>query len=638
MKMTQQVLRIMAGVLLALPVGIRAIENLQISVPCPDVVLAWPSVEGETYIVQHRATLDTNSAWETLTNALPAEVGTNWTWFVHSNQMIRATNGGSGGGGGSAPPSPMSAKLQMEAELAGTAFPIGEAARQFLAKRRVYPPYTWDLQKRPPYPWELENRPPLPWEPGAMKPATKTAGIASGAGAEIESDGPLDSGGETNVVSGFYRVVREGVHLWGVTNDMVLSGVLEIPIELGTTNELRPGIQLFADGIALPVCQVAIPEAGFPVARWNTAFLRNGTCSLHAECSFLGTEDLMVGVTNSVTVDNGVSFTDFQALFGDQMWVYAELAVNDADVEIDMFADGEFIGTFYDSTSDGVISFVWDLTDGNNYVFTNETFRGEFYAAATGGNPRTNRPAIYDWYKEYGLPGDTFSVAWAITKVLPLASRVENLMLTGVINILASPAANDPYQLSPGNTYDGAAFRMTSGTKTNLLSYLADPSSRNFYFFGHGNARSFGDYSRALGGWLSQITAEEISDTLTNRFPSGRNYHPYRFVFLDSCQSANGPLSDGFGIARHQMPRAFYKDLLKVGARAFVGYMNPSIPLPTSPNDHTFNADMLGQFFFKWREGQNLQQIVNEAKQHPYWPLDPSATIWGATNLFRYHQ
>ena len=54
-----------------------AIEGLKLSIHCPDVWLSWPSVEwnGETYIVQYRETLDTNSQWITLTNALPPR---NW--------------------------------------------------------------------------------------------------------------------------------------------------------------------------------------------------------------------------------------------------------------------------------------------------------------------------------------------------------------------------------------------------------------------------------------------------------------------------------------------------------------------------------------------------------------------------------
>lgn len=64
-----------------------AIEGLKLSVHCPDVWLSWPSVEGETYIVQHRPDLSPNSVWTTLTNSLPAATGTNLTVFVHSNQV-----------------------------------------------------------------------------------------------------------------------------------------------------------------------------------------------------------------------------------------------------------------------------------------------------------------------------------------------------------------------------------------------------------------------------------------------------------------------------------------------------------------------------------------------------------------------
>jgi hypothetical protein len=44
--------------LVASSTSILAIEGLQISVQCPDVVLGWPSTPGENYIVQWRPTLN----------------------------------------------------------------------------------------------------------------------------------------------------------------------------------------------------------------------------------------------------------------------------------------------------------------------------------------------------------------------------------------------------------------------------------------------------------------------------------------------------------------------------------------------------------------------------------------------------
>jgi hypothetical protein len=71
--------------LVASSVSVSAIEGLQISVRCPDVILGWPSTSGEYYIVQWRPSLDPSTPWVTLTNSLPANWVTNWTVFVHSN-------------------------------------------------------------------------------------------------------------------------------------------------------------------------------------------------------------------------------------------------------------------------------------------------------------------------------------------------------------------------------------------------------------------------------------------------------------------------------------------------------------------------------------------------------------------------
>jgi hypothetical protein len=90
-----------------------AVEDLRIEIDCPNVVLSWPSIDwsGETFIVQYRPDLSTNSSWITLTNSLPADFGTNRTFFVHSNMVKCSTNeySGGGGGGGGEPPGAESA-------------------------------------------------------------------------------------------------------------------------------------------------------------------------------------------------------------------------------------------------------------------------------------------------------------------------------------------------------------------------------------------------------------------------------------------------------------------------------------------------------------------------------------------------
>src|ERR1017187_1742727 len=109
MKTTKQGARLAVfAALVVSSASVSAIEGLQISVQCPDVVLGWPSTSGENYIVQWRPSLSTNTLWVTLTNSLPADWTTNWTVFVHSNQVKCASGGTNSfsGGGDEPPPAP----------------------------------------------------------------------------------------------------------------------------------------------------------------------------------------------------------------------------------------------------------------------------------------------------------------------------------------------------------------------------------------------------------------------------------------------------------------------------------------------------------------------------------------------------
>lgn len=72
-----------------------AIEGLQISVQCSNVVLSWPSQPGESYIVQYRPDLVPTTQWITLTNYMPPDDGTNITIFVHTN-VVQHPNCGTG--------------------------------------------------------------------------------------------------------------------------------------------------------------------------------------------------------------------------------------------------------------------------------------------------------------------------------------------------------------------------------------------------------------------------------------------------------------------------------------------------------------------------------------------------------------
>ena len=80
----------------------------------------------------------------TLTNSLPADSGTNITFFVHSNIVQCPTNASSFGGGTNLdlPPEPnVAVLLQGTGDTVAPVTPLDDATILFLAQHRVYPPY-----------------------------------------------------------------------------------------------------------------------------------------------------------------------------------------------------------------------------------------------------------------------------------------------------------------------------------------------------------------------------------------------------------------------------------------------------------------------------------------------------------------
>ena len=192
--------------LLLIATTVHAIEGLKIAVVQTNAVLAWPSAEGETYIVQWRGAFDPNQPWTSLSTNLPAAPGTNWTSFTHTNGVAYPPAAAGGGGGGSPIPPPL-----LAATPAGTTASM--TAGTVAKKKRLARP----------------QLPPVPWDPAALS-------VASGGLAPLLAGNPQPTSGPsatTNATCGFYRVVREGVFLSGVSANQSLTGDVRIGVEIG---------------------------------------------------------------------------------------------------------------------------------------------------------------------------------------------------------------------------------------------------------------------------------------------------------------------------------------------------------------------------------------------------------------------
>ena len=189
-----------AGILLASNIHTLAIEGLQLSLQCSNVVLSWPSRPGQNYIVQYRPSLAPNTPWRTLTNSYPTDWNTNVLIFVHSN-IVRYPNCRGAGGGSPIAMLPTALGVAtvveppvcvaMPADGTGSAVPLTLYPPGFgLSELVILDPSTGD------------------WVSGTA--FTRTLGVTGLNGPEDDPPPPGPGDGDTNSIppdAGFYQVV-----------------------------------------------------------------------------------------------------------------------------------------------------------------------------------------------------------------------------------------------------------------------------------------------------------------------------------------------------------------------------------------------------------------------------------------------
>ncbi len=640
-----------------------AIEGLTISIQNgTNIVLGWPSATNETYLIQTIPAFGSTNSWLVLTDNYPASINSNWTTYVITNVVPAPSGGEAGSGSGSgSPPLPDDESLTSSTTTDNsTALAPGDS---------LLPPSPW-------IPATLPNG-------GILKVSGEIVPIPafsfSSEGRSASSDGETPSSPPD---PGFYEVVRDGAHIFGLTNGAVLSGEVAFPIEYAVANADQITGVSFYDTNDSPV----IGAAGLGTNSqwsldWDTAMTPNGIYTIYAEIDYASNQPAM-SLPVTVTVSNVISFPNYLTqMYGNQMWIFAQTIPN-AAYEIDMYDESNnYLGSFEDYTDpDGYISFLWNLEDytgtlnsSTNFagVFTvdtsslpgNSVIRGNASAASStnlalahktlvqvksnGIHPDGSSPtasATQYWTHE---PKWTAKNTWVVAYgAIAAGAAIQN---ADIFMIAGGVYEDDPYHgvlgtldpedlngnLSPGNNPSGGqVFTMSDQTsRSNLLTYLANAQYDNFYFFGHGSASSIGAYN---GVGLSQ---EDIYTALGNYPLSIGRRHiastPYRFVFIDGCDTGKGSFCEAFAIPASAISTNYYA-AAGLESRAFVGFKH-----------WTLNVNFVGiwqgyslmthYFLQDWLSGNlNVQQCVNNAKHDVYntgSSMDSSAVVYGAIDL-----
>ena len=118
---------------------------------------------------------------------------------------------------------------------------------------------------------------------------------------------------------------------------------------------------------------------------------------------------------------------------------------------------------------------------------------------------------------------------------------------------------------------------------------------------------------------------------------NGTNAHPYRFVFLDGCQTADGNLCKAFGIPK--ISNMNTNDFLLRGLRyrAFLGWSGYQIIAVGGINNQ--HVTFIGDFFEGWKTPKNdgSYRTLREAHHYAAFQKDTAtAPLSFAKNLIIY--
>ena len=563
-----------AALLFASSLHSFAIEHLQISVQCTNVVLRWPCLDdgSEQFIVQYRPTIQSTDSWQTLETGLSALYGTNEMYYTNWGVVLNPVNC-DGGGNFS-----MSMMAGGEEELLSTpsepmATPNGGGGS---APVKLYPA-GFDFSN-----FTIT----VPGTDGSVSGydfmQLEDAGdpLDPNGGAEPSGDGGTNAPPET----GFYRVVRVGAHIFGITNGSSVSNIVMIPVEVGNDAGTLVSLSIVEDGS--PVTDSSSEISPFPLPLQvpvDSSQMANGSHDIFAHAVWqviTGTNegDIYTVEADSppvtVNVFNEISFTNWMSSFGElgnQLLVSAQSAHTNVDWAVDVYgANAGYIGTFGGHTDDGSIYFTWDLTGPppGNILYTNEPWF-EFKVSTPYADPPIK---TYKQTDPWAGKGDWVFAAQHYWDNILGHEELYN-ELDGYINF----AQGQTLTVRPSPDVDNHPFALRVGDQSDpnptsdwaaLRQALYHSRSRNFMYVGHGEGDGIGVNPGHTNRFIS---ATEIANAL-HTVPDGQtNRHSFRLVILDGCSTATGTLPEAFGVPKKSMTT---QDFLLAAMRphTFVGW------------------------------------------------------------------
>jgi len=402
------------------------------------------------------------------------------------------------------------------------------------------------------------------------------------------------SPGSTNR-TGFYRVVRDGAHLWGITNGVTLSGVVTIPVEVA--NGCGDLVNLGLTENDISVNGVTSQDSPIPLPLQltvDTTQMSNGVHQISASAAW---QDTNGGIWEAdsppvtVNVYNEISFPNWMPRFGElgnTLMIAVQSAHTDADWWVDIYdSQYVYIGTFSGHTTDGNIEGWWDMTGPYGEFHDDDTFylmiTTEWTSSSAlqgGASPNASStahsgtPRLWKATDPWPAPGGWVTVAQHAFDDIADHDLVYSEFggFVGAAQGAGWQVRPPPYTDDNGNLAPYAInFHNDSEVSdwATFRSALYDPLSRNLIYFGHAGPNGLG-YNQANTN--VSISAKEIGRVLHTIPDNQTNRHAFRFVFLEGCSSSKGTLPEAFGIIHKPIDDMSYYTGASIRPSAFVGW------------------------------------------------------------------
>ena len=550
-----------------------AVFDQALQVQGTNLVLSWPSTGKEIYLIQYRPTLDPGTPWQTLTNDYPAN-STNRTTYVIPCCALVGLAGGSG-------------MMSFSSNASGGSSLMMDSIGQFKAAG----PKLWAMSADGTgaavplalYPPGTNTKNLIIFEAPELETRSKSAFQMESFDESQNSPLGISNGGCDCPDMGFFRVFHIPDFPASITNS-VFAGPIFLPVNFADYRERVENIGMLIDGELTPhadyISLFYNNQTNWGMGIYFDRFT-NGTHQIRLISTLHINDDVnndaiyleLTNLARTITVSNQVAFPDWNDVIqGDTYTFNAQIANPNTDWQIDIYDVGNnYVNSGSRHTTNGQVSWTWDLTDylsNSRDNFDSDPFFYSYITFNAGtSQSQTTQPTPIP-VKGYPNRGE-----WVIafqdrqfSDAPGYPSDLQGLFMNAMQEIWGGPnLVGDTAQWYPirfgTNAYTQAE---RDYSMTNLLSWIGDLYSRNFYYHGHGGATAIGADRHTLdtNGLIvgSALESRSKSQIFSWQVAQKTRYNRYRFVFLDGCSTAAGNWPNAFNISKTNHDISFYEN------------------------------------------------------------------------------